>query len=502
MTRIDERKSFATETTLRTNWTDPIIEKAHQAGYDVHVTYIAAESPQIHIERVNERADRSGHSAPPAVIEDIYYKSLGNLPNLIEDTSTSKIQSLVILDGTPHNAPAIELIAIQDSRVANLAPEINPWLTKALEQTPYRVSCLDQAQQGQRPIATGVRLEAQVRSPEQVLPAQTKSQEKITRRNGPLQQAFPNVVKARIPRPNVLTMPQRPFSPVPLDANRTITSHQIIVDGVHLHYFELAPAEPSKKSPLLVLHQLLATAETLAPFLAHLPRDRRIIALDILSATPATGALDVTQASLAALISHFMQAIGLNHPVLIGHSHGGALALRLASNSPTEFPGLVLLSPAHPFGGYRSHVVNFYLTRWGRFLALSIPLAPSWMILRAYNQAAGPTTPITMQQLRPYLRILRDRDALRRVLEMLHCWEADMGQLSAALLATPLQQPVLLLWGDHDVIVPPSSSAALQQALPTSQLITLPGRGHLLPDEAAADCAAHIEQWFFDQQMP
>jgi pimeloyl-ACP methyl ester carboxylesterase len=250
-----------------------------------------------------------------------------------------------------------------------------------------------------------------------------------------------------------------------------------------------------------VLHQLLATAETLAPFLAQLPRDRRIIALDILSATPDSGALNVTQSALTELIHHFLQAIGLEHPVLIGHSHGGALALRLASTTPEKFPGLVLLSPAHPFGGYRSHVVNFYLTRWGRFLALSIPLAPSWMILRAYNEAAGPTSPITMQQLRPYLRILRDRNALRRVLDMLHCWELDMEQLSTSLLAIPLTQPVLLLWGDHDIIVPPESAAELQHALPNSKLLTLTGRGHLLPDEAAADCAATIDRWLREHEQ-
>jgi pimeloyl-ACP methyl ester carboxylesterase len=296
-------------------------------------------------------------------------------------------------------------------------------------------------------------------------------------------------------------MPARPFHAIPLDDNRILTAHQLLVDGVHLNYFELTPAEPSTKSPLLVLHQLLATAETLAPLIAQLPADRRIIALDILSATPVSGSLEVTQAALTKLISHFLQAIGLDRPVLIGHSHGGALALRLAATHPAEFPGLILLSPAHPFGGYRSHVVNFYLTRWGRFLALSIPLAPSWMILRAYNQAAGPTGPIRMQQLKPYLRILRDRDALRRVLEMLHCWQEDMDQLSNLLLAAPLTQPVLLLWGDHDVIVPPDSSVALQQALPTSQLLTLAGRGHLLPDEAAADCAALIDLWLRNHEL-
>jgi pimeloyl-ACP methyl ester carboxylesterase len=296
-------------------------------------------------------------------------------------------------------------------------------------------------------------------------------------------------------------MPSRPFQPITIDHNRTLISHQLLVDGVHLNYFELTPAGPSSKSPLLVLHQLLATAETLAPFLAKLPRERRIIALDILSAAPNSGALDVTQASLTKLIFSFLKTIGVDRPVLIGHSHGGALALRLAANKPQDFPGLVLLSPAHPFGGYRSHVVNFYLTRWGRFLALSIPLAPSWMILRAYNEAAGPTSPITMQQLKPYLRILRDRNALRRVLDMLHCWQEDMDKLSTSLLAATLRQPVLLLWGDHDIIVPPESASALQQALPTAQLLTLPGRGHLLPDEAATECASYIDRWLFENGL-
>jgi pimeloyl-ACP methyl ester carboxylesterase len=296
-------------------------------------------------------------------------------------------------------------------------------------------------------------------------------------------------------------MPSRPFHAIPLDDERTLTAHPLRVDGVHLNYFELQPSGPSTKSPLLVLHQLLATAETLAPFLAQLPTDRRIIALDILSATPDSGALDVTQAALSKLIRSFLHTIGVHRPVLIGHSHGGALALRLATTAPDDYPGMVLLSPAHPFGGYRPHVVNFYLTRWGRLLALSIPLAPTWMILRAYNEAAGPIAPITSQQLRPYLRILRDRNALRRVLDMLHCWQEDMDQLSASLLGKPLPLPVLLLWGDHDIIVPPESAAALQRAIPTTQLLTLTGRGHLLPDEAATECALSINRWLLENEL-
>jgi pimeloyl-ACP methyl ester carboxylesterase len=271
-------------------------------------------------------------------------------------------------------------------------------------------------------------------------------------------------------------------------------------------YMDIGPIVSSaesplaEKPPLLLLHGLLATAETLAVLIGNLPQDRRIVALDILSATPERGPLDTRAESLAKLVDGLARSIGLERPIVIGHSHGGALALWLAVTRGQEvkgndIQGLALLCPAHPFGGYRSHVVAFYLTRWGRFLALSIPLAPRWMILRAYNEAAGPGRPITVAHLKPYMRVLRSRRTLARVLEMLHTWEADMNGLRAAMLARPIVQPVLLIWGDHDTVVPLSTAAALRQHLTASEITVLPGRGHLLAEEAPEQCGALIQAW-------
>jgi pimeloyl-ACP methyl ester carboxylesterase len=117
------------------------------------------------------------------------------------------------------------------------------------------------------------------------------------------------------------------------------------------------------------------------------------------------------------------------------------------------------------------------------------------MILWAYNQATGPARPITFAQFRPHLAILRSRKALARVLEILRTWEADMTSLRTTLTGRPLQQPVLLLWGDHDTVVPASSSSALEAHLDRWQKFILPGRGHLLPQEAPEDCAALIRSW-------
>ncbi len=272
------------------------------------------------------------------------------------------------------------------------------------------------------------------------------------------------------------------------------TSKSITVAGVRLRYLEVESATPSVHPPLLVLHQLLATAESLTELIVRLPGDRRIVALDLLSAQPESGELDMRSQSLAVLVANFAEALGLHEPVVIGHSHGGTLALWLATMPGVGVRSLILLSPAHPFAGYRSHVVAFYLTRWGRFLALCIPLAPSRMILWAYNQAAG-TGRITLEHLKPHLRVLRSRTSLKRVLEILRTWEDDMILLRRAMEDRPIAQPTLLIWGDLDYVAPIASADALEQDLPASERVTLTGMGHLLPEEAPTQCADLIKTW-------
>lgn len=276
-----------------------------------------------------------------------------------------------------------------------------------------------------------------------------------------------------------------------------------VIDGVRLNYLEREPVGVlvPEAAPIFLLHSLLATAETWAAVIAGLPTNRRIIALDLLSAqtlpTPHARKprLDVHFANLTRLIHGLIQHLGLYKPVLLGHSHGGVLALSLTATHPALPSALVLLCPAHPFGGYRSHVVNFYLRQPGRALALSIPLAPSWMILRAFNEACGPARPLRMKHLKPYLRILRHRNSLRRVLQMLHTWDDDMTALQSSLAEATIATPTLLFWGDADVIVPLSSAPGLEAHLDHCERITLPNMGHLLPDEAPAVCAARITDW-------
>ncbi|MFC6646139.1 alpha/beta fold hydrolase [Granulicella cerasi] len=275
---------------------------------------------------------------------------------------------------------------------------------------------------------------------------------------------------------------------------------EAVVNEIRFGYIEREAAREDTSPelpPILLLHALLATADTLKELISELPKNRRIVAIDLLSAQPLdkTRKLDVRQGNLTRLIHDFMQSVGLSEAVIIGHSHGGVLALRLAATTSLALNGLVLMCPAHPFGGYRSRVVNFYLRQPGRMLALSIPLAPNWMILRAYNEAAGSKSRIHMRHLRKQLNVLRNRNTLRRILEMLRTWDEDMDQLRRALTLKRIAIPTLLIWGDEDPVVPIASADKLEEHLADNERVTLAGMGHLLAEEAPQECASSISRW-------
>jgi pimeloyl-ACP methyl ester carboxylesterase len=58
-----------------------------------------------------------------------------------------------------------------------------------------------------------------------------------------------------------------------------------------------------------------------------------------------------------------------------------------------------------------------------------------------------------------------------------------------------LEIPSLLLWGEDDPVVPVSDAERLRDAIPTASLAVLPGRGHLLPEEAPETVSTLVSEW-------
>lgn len=99
--------------------------------------------------------------------------------------------------------------------------------------------------------------------------------------------------------------------------------------------------------PILFIHGLGAQLHHFRqPLFAELT-DFRLIALD----RPGSGysgrpfGFSGSLTEQAELIARFIAELGLERPLVVGHSLGGAVALALAENHPQAVSGLVLLSP-------------------------------------------------------------------------------------------------------------------------------------------------------------
>lgn len=76
---VEAGHSFSYETVMSAENKIDFLIKAKEAGYWIYLYFFCTKDPLINISRVNVRVAQNGHSVPPEVIEDRYYRSLSNL---------------------------------------------------------------------------------------------------------------------------------------------------------------------------------------------------------------------------------------------------------------------------------------------------------------------------------------------------------------------------------------------------------------------------------------
>jgi pimeloyl-ACP methyl ester carboxylesterase len=276
----------------------------------------------------------------------------------------------------------------------------------------------------------------------------------------------------------------------------------IQLEGLRLSYLETGVASEGKPS-LVLLHGLMGSAATFLPFMNELGGDLHVIALDL----PGSGLSDRNDAIAADLksttkcVASVLDALELAKPIVLGHSHGGAIALRLAAKNPDRLTSLALLAPAHPFFEEATPVIKFYLSLPGRLFAYTMPWFPQWMQMIGLRRMAGPQSWDTPEKLAPYRENLRTPGTIRHLLKLLRTWHEDMGALGK-LLRKPLSTPTLVLWGSADRAVPVYTATELCARLEQPQFHILEGVGHRPAEETPARVAELVQQMVLVASRP
>jgi pimeloyl-ACP methyl ester carboxylesterase len=120
-------------------------------------------------------------------------------------------------------------------------------------------------------------------------------------------------------------------------------------DGVRLAHFQAAPRD-SQTPPLVLVNGLTGDHEIFTPQIIHFSQSRRVIAVNLrghgASDAPEQ---DYTIAGFADDIAWQCAQLGLEKPVVIGHSLGGTIALELCGRHPGLASGMMMIdSPVMP----------------------------------------------------------------------------------------------------------------------------------------------------------
>jgi len=99
---IDERASFAFETTLGGSTIPGLLGMACKAGIEVRIWYVGLEGVDLHIARVRARLTEGGHDIPEETIRARYRASRVNLVRLLPD-----LTELAVYDNSEEGNPAL-----------------------------------------------------------------------------------------------------------------------------------------------------------------------------------------------------------------------------------------------------------------------------------------------------------------------------------------------------------------------------------------------------------
>ncbi len=115
------------------------------------------------------------------------------------------------------------------------------------------------------------------------------------------------------------------------------------VGGNCIHYVDKGAGPP-----MVLIHGLAGQLRNFAaPLVDDLAKDYRLILIDRPGSGYSTRAPDAS-ASLTAqadTVAKFIRKLGLEKPLIVGHSLGGALSLRIALDHPDVVGGLALICP-------------------------------------------------------------------------------------------------------------------------------------------------------------
>ena len=264
-------------------------------------------------------------------------------------------------------------------------------------------------------------------------------------------------------------------------------SQFVDVAGMRLHVRDIGPRDAPA---LLLLHGFGGSLHTWDALAARLEGAYRVIRLDLpgFGLTGPDPGRDYSDARSHSVLMALMDRLGVARATVAGHSMGGRIAWTLAALHPERVERLVLLAP----DGFASPGFAYGTAPKVSALLRLLPYAmPAFLLRASLAPAYADPALVTDALVTRYRDLLLAPGVRGAILER----TAQAVLVDPVPLLRRITVPVLLLWGREDRMIPVRNADAYLAAMPVARLVTFPGVGHVLHEEASEETATAVTRF-------
>jgi pimeloyl-ACP methyl ester carboxylesterase len=255
------------------------------------------------------------------------------------------------------------------------------------------------------------------------------------------------------------------------------------MDEIEVGGLRVAFERRGKGPPLVLLHGWPSNSREWRRQLDGLSDEFTVVAWDAPGAGRSSDPPETWRLSnWADCLSSFIAALGLQRPHVAGLSWGGGLALELYRRHPDVPRSLVLVSAYAGWAG--SLPADVVQERLRLYLRNSELPSEAWVPAVIETLLTDEATGEMIDELTSILSDFHPaplRTAIRAFAE------ADLREV-----LSQISVPTLLIYGDIDVRAPKPVWEALHAGIARSDLVVLPGVGHMIDIEAAQRLVGEI----------
>jgi pimeloyl-ACP methyl ester carboxylesterase len=248
---------------------------------------------------------------------------------------------------------------------------------------------------------------------------------------------------------------------------------------------------------ILFLHGLGENLRTWEKIENQLKTPYRLLLVDLPGhgQSPLPRRTNYSHENLASLLWEFIEDVGAGDLMIMGHSLGGNLALRMAAMRPEKTKGLFLLSPSvfdtRGFPFPRLLTNNIFIRP---FLNAVIrrTVCSTKRLTKILQQAVFDETIVDEGLIQRIIKPMVDNP--KSYLTLIYLFR-DSSRNRKLPNFHKIQIPVLVINGTEDPWVKPEEARRLVHLLPESELILLPFCGHMPQEEKPNEVARKLEEF-------